>query len=328
MNSGPEDTVRPMKCLVTQPIHESGLAKLRLAGIEPIIARTTQTEVLRDLIADCDGVITRNFGLPADLISAAPRLRVISVHGAGHEQVDKPAADKAGIIVCNAPGANARSVSELTIALALAAARLILPADRAARLHDEGFRDRSLTRELFGKNALIVGWGATGKGVGKILRDSFGMTVTVYSPRSPEIEPGFHRSTDLGKAVAQADLISLHTNLRPETRHMISSEILDCVKPGAIFVNVARAGLVDEEALVQALQTGKLHSAALDVYSDTAPEGPLGQMDNVILTPHLGGATEESMIRVADRAVENLLDVLCRNQRPEATVNNPGSTQE
>ena len=328
MNSRSDVTVTPMKCLITQPIHESGLKKLRLAGIEPIIARKTQTDVLRDLIADCDGVITRNFGLPAELIIAAPRLRVISVHGAGHEQVDKPAADKAGIIVCNAPGANARSVSELTIALALAAARLILPADRAARLHDEDFRDRFLTRELFGKNALILGWGATGKGVGQILRDSFDMTVTVYSPRSPEIEPRFHRNTDLSEAVAKAALISLHTNLRPDTRHMISGDILERVKPGAIFVNVARAGLVDEQALVHALQTGKLHSAALDVYSDTAPEGPLGQMDNVILTPHLGGATEESMIRVADRAVENLLDVLCRNRRPEATVNNPGNTQE
>lgn len=310
-----------MKCLIVQPVHADGLELLRNAGVEPIACPKPDMATVASMIPGCDAVITRDAGLSAEAIEAGDSLRVIVVHGAGHDAVDKDAASRRGVLVCNTPGANARSVSELALALALAAARRIPAADRSERAGAHGFRERETFCELSGKTALIVGWGATGAGLGHMLKAALGMRVLVFSPRVADLD-GFERATTLEAGLQQADLVSLHTPLRPETRHLIGEEALALIKPGAILVNTARAGLVDEEGLAAAIIAGRVSAAGLDVYTHEAPHGPLSATDRVIFTPHLGGATEEALRRVAVGAARHVLTALS-GERPATAVNHP-----
>jgi len=307
-----------MKCLIVQPIHADGLALLREAGIEPVLCPTSDMQTVAGLIGGCQAVITRDAGLSGDAIAASDVLKAIVVHGAGHDPVDKVAAFQKGVLVCNTPGANARSVSELALGLALAAARLIPAADLAVKNGNRGFREAHTFHELFGKTALIVGWGATGSGLGKILDSAFGMRVIAYSPRNPETG-AFERAHTLAEGLAVADLVSLHTPLRDDTRGLFGADAFAAMKKGAILVNTARAGLVDETALAEALADGTVAAAGLDVYSPAAPVGPLAASDRVIFTPHLGGTTEEALKRVAVGAAQHVITALA-GRRPSTTI--------
>jgi D-3-phosphoglycerate dehydrogenase len=307
-----------MRCLIVQPIHADGLALLTEAGIEPVFCPSADMEAVSRWIPGCQAVITRDAGLSAEAIAASDVLKAIVVHGAGHDPVDKVAAARKGALVCNTPGANARSVSELALGLALAAARLIPAADLAVRNGVRGFREDNRFSELFGKTALIVGWGATGAGLGKMLDSAFGMRVIAYSPRNPDTG-SFERAEVLADALAVADLISLHTPLRDETRNMFDAEAFAAIKNGAILVNTARAGLVDETALAHALANGTISAAGLDVYSPSAPQGPLAASNRVIFTPHLGGNTGEALQRVAVGAARNVITALS-GQKPATTI--------
>jgi D-3-phosphoglycerate dehydrogenase len=307
-----------MKCLIVQPVHADGLALLREAGIEPVLCPNADMSTVAGLIGGCAAVITRDAGLSASAIAAADVLKVIVVHGAGHDGVDKRAAAAKGAIVCNTPGANARSVSELALGLALAAARQISAADRAVRAGFESFRESQDFCELSGKTALIVGWGATGAGLGRMLGAALGMRVLVYSPRASDVD-GFERVASLEEGIAAADLISLHTPLREETRSLINAEMLSHAKQGTILINTARAGLIDEAALADALLRGQVAAAGLDVYSKEAPHGPLAASGRVIFTPHLGGTTTEALRRVAVGAARNVVTALS-GVRPSTTI--------
>lgn len=307
-----------MKCLIVQPIHADGLAVLKQAGIEPVLCPAPDMETVSRSISGCQAVITRDAGLSAQAIAAADLLKVIVVHGAGHDPVDKAAAAQKGVLVCNTPGANARSVSELALGLALAAARLIPAADRAVRQGMHGFREQHSFPELFGKTTLIVGWGATGAGFGRMLDSAFGMRVLVYSPRNPDTDP-FERVATLADGLAIADLVSLHTPLRDETRGMFDAKAFSAMKRGAILVNTARAGLVDEAALAVAIEDGTIAAAALDVYSPMAPAGPLAASNRVIFTPHLGGTTVEALQRTGVGAARHVITALSGG-RPATTI--------
>jgi len=298
-----------MKCLIVQPIHAAGLRFLETRGIEPVPCPAADTETVARHISGCEAAITRDAGLKAPAFAAADRLRVVVVHGTGHDSVDKAAAAAKGVLVANTPGANARSVAELAVGLAIAAARGISAADRSERAGICGFRESARFTELSGKTALIVGWGAIGRDVGRMLEGAFGMRILVHSPRAPDT--GRHaRVAALAEGLAEADLVSLHTPMRPETRHLIGREAFAAMKPGALLVNVARAGLVDEEALCQALASGRLGGAALDVYSPGAPQGPLAAFPNVVFTPHLGATTEDALRRVAEVAAGHVATAL------------------
>ena len=310
-----------MKCLIVQPVHADGLARLAAAGITPVpCPAASEAEVAR-LAPGCVAAITRDFGFSPACFAAAPDLKVLVVHGAGHDAVDKAAASRAGVLVCNAPGHNARSVSELALGLALAAARLVPAADRDERAGRPGFRERHAFAELSGKTALVVGWGATGAGLGRMLSAALAMRVLVHSPRAAGTE-GFEHVGDLVDGLRQADLVSLHAPLRPETRGLIGPASLAGVKRGAILVNTARAGLVDEGALAAALADGRIAAAGLDVYTQGAPQGPLGATDRVIFTPHLGGATLEALKRMAAASAETVLSALA-GHTPATALNAP-----
>jgi D-3-phosphoglycerate dehydrogenase len=271
-------------------------------------------------IPGCEAVITRNAGLDAGAFAAADRLRAVVVHGTGHDPIDKEAAARKGVVIANTPGANARSVAELALGLALAAARRIPAADRAVRSGREGFRESASFTEFSGKTALVVGWGAIGREVGLMLDKALGMRVLVHSPRVPDTN-GYERVASLAAGLAEADLVSLHTPLRKETRNLMDASAFAAMKPGAILVNVARAGLVDEAALLASLASGHLGGAGLDVYSHDAPHGPLAAFENVIFTPHLGGTTEEALRRTAEAAAAHVVEAL--SGRMPATALNP-----
>ncbi len=295
-----------MQCLIVQPVHAEGLAILRAGGVEPILCPDSSMETVSRLVGGCVAAITRDAGFSAQAFAAADRLRIVVVHGAGHDAVDKAAAARRGVLVCNTPGLNARSVSELALGLALACARQIPAADAEERAGRAGFRERGRFTELAGKTALVVGWGAAGAGLGRMLQAGLGMRVVTYSPRAT-VPDGFEVVPTLEAGLRQADLVSLHTPLRAETRGLIGAATLAFVKPGAILVNTARAGLVDEEALADALQDGRIAAAGLDVYSPAAPQGRLAQTGRAIFTPHLGGATAEALRRMAVASAGHVL---------------------
>ena len=310
-----------MKCLIVQPVHEDGLQLLRAAHILPVICPDPSEATVQALIGDCVAVITRDRGLSGASIRAGRALRVVVVHGAGHDAVDKQAATAQGVLVCNTPGANAQSVVELALGLSIAAARMVAACDHSERAGLRGLRERVRTTELAGKTALIVGFGTIGRGLAQILAGGLGMRVLVHSPHVRDLA-GFERAPDLGAGLALADLVSLHTPLRPETRHLIGPQTLDRFRPGAILVNTARAGLVDEEALARALETGRIAAAGLDVYTEAAPQGPLSHFPQVIFTPHMGGATEEALSRVARGSAGHVVQALS-GTRPPTAVNDP-----
>lgn len=308
-----------MKCLIIQPIHEAGFEALRQAGIEPVLSPAPDMETVARHIPGFDAVITRDAGLDARAFAAADRLGVVVVHGVGHDPIDKEAAAQRGVIIANTPGANARSVAELAVGLAISAARRIPAADRALRDGVAGFRESARFTELSGKAALIIGWGAIGRATGFMLAQAFGMQILVYSPRSPRVDGG-ESVASLAAGLARADLISLHTPLREDTRNLMDAAAFATMRPGAILINTARAGLVDERALEAAIASGHLGGAGLDVASAAAPLGPLGEHPNVVFTPHLGGTTEEALRRVAVEAARHVI-VALRGELPQTTLN-------
>lgn len=307
-----------MKCLIIQPIHPAGAGRLRAAGITPVDCPAPDMETVARHIPGCAAAITRDAGLDAAGFAAGAALRVVSVHGAGHDPVDKAAAARNGVLITTTPGTNAQSVAELAVGLALAVARRIPAADRAMRAGEPDFRQSARFVELAGKTALIVGWGATGRAVGLILRHGLAMRVLVHSPRAPET--GDFPRVALHEGLGRADLVSLHTPLRAQTRNLIGARALAAMRPGAILINMARAGLVDEAALAEALAQGRLGGAGLDLSSPGAPSGPLAALPNVVFTPHLGGTTEEALKRTAEAAAANVIDALA-GRLPETAIN-------
>ncbi len=308
-----------MRCLVTQPIHADGLALLRANGIEPVMAPSADIATLVRLVPGVSAVITRDAGFSAEAFAASDQLKIVVIHGTGHDAVDKAAATNRGVLVANTPGVNAQSVAEHALGLLLSLARGIPAADKAEREGVKGFRESRSFAELHGKTALIVGWGAIGRRLGRMLDISFGMRVLVYSPNAPEVD-GYSRCATLESGLAEADVVSLHSPMREDTRHMMNAARFAAMKPGALLVNTARAGLVDETALTAALRSGHLGGAGLDVYSPNAPTGPLADCGNVIFTQHLGATTEDALSRVARCAAEHVITAL-NGQIPETALN-------
>jgi D-3-phosphoglycerate dehydrogenase len=307
------------KCLIVQPIHAAGLALLVTHGITPVLCPQADMETVARHVPGCVAAITRDAGFDARAFGAADRLRVLVVHGAGHDPVDKDAAGRAGVLIANTPGTNARSVAELAVGLALAVARRIPAADQSLRSGQTGFRDGARFAEFWGGTALVVGWGATGSMLGAMLHHGFGMHIMAHSPRPPHEDWAQH-APDLHAALAQADLVSLHAPLRAETRNMMDAAAFATIKPGAILVNMARAGLIDEQALCAALAGGRLAGAGLDVASGQAALGTLSAFGTVVFTPHLGGTTQAALSRTAEAAALHVITALAGDM-PSTAIN-------
>ena len=265
---------------------------------------------LAALLPGVDGYIAGLDAIDAAALAAADSLRVIARYGVGTDNVDLAAARARGIVVTNTPGANAGAVAELTVALLLLLARPVLGAAAATR---EGGWPRTSGLSLGGKTIGLVGFGAIGRAVARLL-SGFDCRLLACDPRCDhERATGLKVSVvDLDALLAVSDFVSLHAPVTPETRGMVDGAFLDNMKPGACLVNTARGELVDEAALYEALTSGRLRGAALDAFAVEPPGAvnPLLSLPNVIATPHMGGHTDEATTTMGRMALADCLAVL------------------
>ncbi|MGE5178155.1 MAG: hydroxyacid dehydrogenase, partial [Bacteroidota bacterium] len=302
--------VKQRRVLVSDPLSPRAVAMLRSAPgflVEEVRGKTE--EELLPLVATIDAWIVRGATkVTRRLIDAAPQLQWIARAGAGLDNIDTAAASERGIGVLNVPGANAVAVAELVFGLLLALFRRIPAADAALR-RGEWEKSRAQGRELRGKTLAILGLGKIGSAVAHRAR-AFEMECVGFDPM---VSAGAIR--DLGvEPVAfddlfpRAEVLTLHAPMLPETQGMVGAAQIARMPAGAVLVNAARGGLVDEAALVEALRSGQLSGAALDVYAEEPPrDSPLLALPNVVLTPHIGAATVEAQEAVGEEIVRLLL---------------------
>jgi D-3-phosphoglycerate dehydrogenase len=296
---------------------------LQEAGYE--IVTPEQDQPLKEaemipLIGDVEAALVGNDAVTERVIAAARRLKVISKHGVGVDNVDVPAATRAGVIVTNTPGANQVAVAELTVALIMALTRKLAYHDTVVKA---GGWSRIIGTELAGKTVGLVGLGRIGREVVlrlKGFRVKF-LAHDVYQDTAFAAEHGVQFVT-LDELLAEADIVTLHAVLTADTQSLIGEKELARMKPGAYLVNTARGGLVDEQALSRALTENRLAGAGLDVFADEPPkDSPLLQLgDKVLLAPHLGAQTTETVLRMGRMAAENVVQVL-KGERPAGVVN-------
>jgi D-3-phosphoglycerate dehydrogenase len=300
------------------------------AGPESIrdIATFTHIDEYDDraaLLADVgryDAVVVRVTELSADLLAAADSLQVVAKHGAGLDNVDVEAATERGIVVCNTPGANSRSVAEHALALALAVRRRVLPAD--AHVRDGGWeRHRFASTELTDDTVGLFGFGDIARETAALL-EGFGATVLAYDPYvgAEAMAPDVEKVGTTDALFERSDLVSVHAPLTEATRGAIGAAELAALGPGGSIVNTSRGGIVDEDALLEALESGAVAGAGLDVFAEEppAPDDPLLGRDDVVVTPHVGGLTDEALERMSRGAAANVRTVY-EGGIPESTVN-------
>jgi len=276
------------------------------------------------LIMDVDAVLVRLCKIDEKLLNIAQKLKVISVHGAGVDNIDINIAAKKGVIITNTPMANAVSVAEFTLGLILCLARKIPKFYDVVR--DNGWEFVTaieLGTQIYGKTLGIIGFGKIGFLVAERAK-GLGMDVIVFDPyildeKARKIGVNL---TDLETLLKSSDFITIHVPLTSETRHMIGEKELNKIKKEAFLINVARGGVVDEMALYKALKEKRIAGAALDVMEMEPPDlnNPLLSLDNVIITPHIAGSTKESIIEMAKTAAEDIVRVL-NGQPPKFPVN-------
>ena len=291
--------------------------RIREAGMELVLAAADEpldAVALREAIRDADAVILGLDACDASVLDACHRLRVVSRYGVGVDSVDLDAARRLGIAVTNTPGANTTAVAELTLASILALARRLPQAVAATRA---GSWSRRTGWELSGKTLGVIGYGRIGRAVADLGR-AFGMRVVASDPFAPPTDGTPLLMVD--ELLEQADVVTLHVGLSDDTRHLIDGAALARMKPSAFLVNTARGGLIDEDALAEALQSGRLSGAAADAFEHEPPgASPLLAIESFLPTPHLGAATAEATARMGSMATRNALDVL-QGRTPEHVV--------
>lgn len=297
--------------LSTHPLHPQAEAKLDGAARLTIASALDADTLARE--AEAAEIVIVRAPLPASLFERATRLRAAVRHGAGLDMIPVEAATAAGVLVANVPGVNARTVAEHVLFVAMALLRRFRMVDRDLRAAGwlAGRAHAVATNELFGRTIGIVGMGNIGRTVADIATRGFGLDVIANS-RNPRSVPDTIPYREIDALVAESDIVVLCCPLTAETRGLIDARRLARMKRQAILINVARGPVIDEAALVAALQKERIGGAALDVF-ETQPlpaDHPLLALDNVVLTPHMAGITEESMARMGLGAVEECLRVL------------------
>jgi len=271
-------------------------------------------ETLRREIADADGLILRYLPLRAEMLEAATRLKVVARHGVGCDNVDVDAATARKIPVATVGDANAVAVAELTLFFMLAASKRARHYDEAVRRGDFLARETADHLELYGRTVLLLGFGRIAQKVAARCR-AFEMTVECCDPYVPQQEiadAGCMPVADLAEALPRADYVSVHVPLNEETHHLLDKEALARMKQGAILVNAARGPIVDGRALYEALESGHLAGAGLDVFEEEPPrlDDPLLSHPATVLMPHMGGSSRGAFVRMATQCAQNVLDAL------------------
>jgi len=311
------------RVLVSDPLAEEGLAILR-AAVDVDVRTDLKEEDLIRILGDYDALLVRSgTDVNAKVIEAGRRLKFIGRAGVGVDNINVDAATRTGIIVANAPEGNTLAATEHTMAMMLSLARNI-PQANASLKKKEWKRSKFMGVELNEKILGIVGFGRIGRELAKraIAMD---MKVIAYDPfitkeRASQLGVEMMSMEDLFKA---ADIITVHTPLIPETRHIINAKSIATMKDGVRIINCARGGIIDEKALYDAARSGKVAGAALDVFEEEPPkDSPLLTLDNVIVTPHLGASTVEAQLNVAVSVAKQCIEVL-RGGSAKYVVNAP-----
>ena len=311
--TGDEDLKSKAKVLVCDPIHEAGIEKLRQAGLEVDVNPTIVPEELRKVVSNYDALIVRSrTEVTKEIIEAGRRLRVIGRAGKGVDNIDSVTAKKRGIVVLNTPEAPSNAVAELTIGLIISLARSIPHANQSMK-EGKWIKKQLSGWELREKTLGLVGLGNVGRRVARIAK-ALGMKI-LFTKRTPpdpkllkELEAKF---VTLKELLRRSDVVTIHVPLTIDTKYLIGAEEIRLMKKGAFLINTARGGIVDEKALVNALKSGKLVGAALDVYETEPPESlSLTSLPNVICTPHIGAQTERAQRTAAASIAEKIINFL------------------
>ncbi len=302
------------RVLIVQPIHKSGVEVLE-PHFEVKVASDPSVDTVIKEIKGAHGVIVRTAPFTRAIIEAADSLMVIARHGVGVDNIDVAFATERGIPVASTPHANAISAAEHVIAFVAALAKQLHKYDVATRKGQFEIRNTYSAVDLNGKTLGIVGFGRIGRELAAKCAAAFGMKVIAYDPYIGEDimrQANITRASSLDELLGQSDFVSIHVPLTEETRGMIGARELALMKPSAFLINAARGGIVDEEALAEALHNRRLAGAGIDVFVEEPPkpQNPLLTLDNVILTPHSGALTEECVVRMATGAAEAVRDVL------------------
>ncbi|MBI5639773.1 MAG: phosphoglycerate dehydrogenase [Nitrospirae bacterium] len=301
-----------MKVLVSDNISPKGVEILKKAGLEVDVKTGMKPEELKACIGEYSGLVIRSATkVTAEIIDAAVNLKVIGRAGSGLDNVDKNAASKKGIVVMNTPGGNTVTTAEHSLAMLFATARLI-PQATASMKAGKWEKKKFMGVELFNKTLGIVGLGNIGSQVAKKAQ-GLEMNVIAYDPFLSEEKAAALgiKKVSLEELFTLSDFITLHTPLTPETKGVINAKTIQTMKDGVRIINCARGGIINEQDLYEALKSGKVACAALDVFEKEPPENsPLLTLDNVICTPHLGASTEEAQENVALAVAEQIADYL------------------
>ncbi len=317
------------KILVADPISPKGVELLKQQGLDVVEAYGSTPEQVKELIADAEGVIVRSeTKITSDVLACAKKLKAVGRAGVGVDNIDIPSATESGVVVMNTPTGNTIATAELTFTHIMCGTRPIVQANNSIR---EGKWDRKTFKgsELFHKTLFILGMGRIGSEIAKRAQ-AFQMSVLAYDPFLTEARAkslGVELIANLEDGLPRADYITVHMPLTPATKYMLDEKAFDKMKKGVRVFNCARGGIIKEAALVEALKSGKVAAAGLDVYESEpfAKDSPLREFPNVVFTPHLGASTKEAQeacgIEVAELIASAVKDGVIRNAVNAPSVN-------
>lgn len=299
-----------MKILIADQVEKICSDVFEQAGFSVVNKPGMQEAELTGIIGEFDGLVVRSgIKVTKDVIAKGKNLKIIGRAGAGVDNIDSDAATRRGIIVMNTPGGNTVSAAEHTMSMLLSLARNI-PQAHASMREGKWERKKFVGTELQGKTIGILGLGKIGREVA-LRCQSFGMSVLAYDPvLATDVAAKLNiELASIPDVLRSSDFMTVHTPLTDETRHLLSDKEFAQCKPGMRLVNCARGGIVDEAALIRALDAGQLAAAAIDVFENEPPtESPLLRHDRVIVTPHLGASTEDAQERVAQQIATQMVD--------------------
>ncbi|MBN2610144.1 MAG: hydroxyacid dehydrogenase [Bacteroidales bacterium] len=302
------------KVVLSEDINPQG--KALLAGkAELIIAPDTSEETAIELLRDAAGLILRaTTQINARVLEHAQKLKVIARTGVGLDNVDIEAANKKGIYVCNFPGLNNLTVAEHTIAMIMALSKQVIHMHQSVKSGNWNERFSTNQIEVADKKLGIIGMGQIGQLVAKKCSSGLGMNIIAYDPyvKDKFSNQPYTFTDNLEELFRSSDFITLHVPNLPETRGLVSKKFLGLMKKTAFIINTSRGAVIDEPALIEALQNRRIKGAALDVFLQEPlnVNYPFNSLDNVILSPHCAGSTWESNVRIAISAAQAVLDVL------------------
>ena len=310
------------KVLIPQEVSVKAINYLEANDCECICLHDCSVENMCKYVGDCDAILARTADFNQVVLEKGIKLKIVARHGAGLDNIDLDYAREKGIVITNTPGANSNSVAEHTIALMLACAKNIPYFDKITCEGDWVKRDTEKTIDVSGKTLGLIGFGRISGLVAKKAALGFDMNVLVYrTHRDTPLPEYIQEAENMEEVLSQSDFVSFHMPLRPDTENIINKETLGLMKESAYFINMARGGNVDEDALYDILKSHKIAGAAIDVFKMEPPgaDNKLFELDNLIVSPHNAAHSYDSMDRMAYNAATEIIKVL-NGKKPQWQV--------